>query len=84
MFVFVLTFFGHQAIVCTNVMCSMAPAEVKREGDDYDIPNKADDIHLMNESRAEPYHGCEAGPSNEEATNMNVEDHGANVKKKDG
>ncbi|XP_028094632.1 protein FAR1-RELATED SEQUENCE 5-like [Camellia sinensis] len=59
----------------------MAPAEVKREGDDYDIPNEADDIHLMNESRAEPDHGCEAGPSNEEATNMNVEDGGADVKK---
>ncbi|XP_028053411.1 protein FAR1-RELATED SEQUENCE 5-like [Camellia sinensis] len=59
----------------------MAPAEVKREGDDYDIPNEADDIRLMNESRAEPYHGCEAGPSNEEATNMNVEDGGADVKK---
>ncbi|XP_028121123.1 protein FAR1-RELATED SEQUENCE 5-like [Camellia sinensis] len=60
---------------------SMAPAEVKREGDDYDIPNEADDIRLMNESRAEPDHGCEAGPSNEEATNMNVEDGGADVKK---
>ncbi|XP_028087230.1 protein FAR-RED IMPAIRED RESPONSE 1-like [Camellia sinensis] len=35
----------------------------------------------MNESRVEPYHGCDAGPSNEEATNMNVEDGGANVKK---
>ncbi|XP_028056985.1 protein FAR1-RELATED SEQUENCE 5-like [Camellia sinensis] len=62
-------------------MCSIAPAEVKREGDDYDIPNEADDIRLMNESRAEPYHGCEAGPSNEEATNMNVEDGGADMKK---
>ena len=81
MFVFVLTIFGHQVIVCSNVMCSMAPAEVKREGDDYDIPNEADDIRLMNESRVEPYHGCEAGPSNEEATNMNVEDGGADVKK---
>ena len=81
MFVFVLTIFGHQVIVCSNVMCSMAPAEVKREGDDYDIPNEADDIRLMNESRAEPDHGCEAGPSNEEATNMNVEDGGADVKK---
>ncbi|XP_028116874.1 protein FAR1-RELATED SEQUENCE 5-like [Camellia sinensis] len=60
---------------------SMAPAEVKREGDDYDIPNEADDIRLTNESRAEPDHGCEAGPSNEEATNMNVEDGGADVKK---
>ncbi|XP_028124104.1 protein FAR1-RELATED SEQUENCE 5-like [Camellia sinensis] len=59
----------------------MAPAEVKREGDDYGIPNEADDIRLMNESWAEPYHGCEAGPSNEEATNMNVEDGGADVKK---
>ncbi|KAI7982000.1 hypothetical protein LOK49_Contig3G00026, partial [Camellia lanceoleosa] len=39
----------------------MAPAEVKREGDDYDIPNEADDIRLMNESQAEPDHGCEAG-----------------------
>ncbi|XP_028064585.1 protein FAR1-RELATED SEQUENCE 5-like [Camellia sinensis] len=59
----------------------MARAEVQREGDDYDIPNEADDICLMNESRVEPYHGCEAGPSNEEATNMNVEDGGADVKK---
>ncbi|XP_028107996.1 protein FAR1-RELATED SEQUENCE 5-like [Camellia sinensis] len=59
----------------------MAPTEVKREGDDYDIPNKADDIRLMNESRAKPYHGCEAGLSNEEATNMNVEDAEADVKK---
>ncbi|XP_028065122.1 protein FAR1-RELATED SEQUENCE 5-like [Camellia sinensis] len=59
----------------------MAPAEVKREGDDYDIPNKADDIRLMNESRAEPYHGCEAGLSNGKATNMNVEDDGVDVKK---
>ncbi|XP_028091191.1 protein FAR1-RELATED SEQUENCE 5-like [Camellia sinensis] len=59
----------------------MAPAEVKREGDDYDIPNEADDIRLMNESRAEPYHGCEVGLSNEEATNMNIEDGGADVKK---
>ncbi|XP_028116641.1 protein FAR1-RELATED SEQUENCE 5-like [Camellia sinensis] len=59
----------------------MAPAEVKREGDDYDIPNEADDIRLINESRAEPYHGCEVGPSNEEATNINVEDSGADVKK---
>ncbi|THF93895.1 hypothetical protein TEA_026719 [Camellia sinensis var. sinensis] len=48
-----------------------ALAEVKREGDDYDIPNEADDIRLINERRTEPYHGCEAGPSNEEATNMN-------------
>ncbi|XP_028108309.1 protein FAR1-RELATED SEQUENCE 5-like [Camellia sinensis] len=60
----------------------MAPAEVKREGDDYDIPNEVDAIRLMNESRSEPYHGCEAGPSNEEATNMNVEDGGTDVKKK--
>ncbi|XP_028082401.1 protein FAR1-RELATED SEQUENCE 5-like [Camellia sinensis] len=59
----------------------MARAEVKREGDDYDIPNEADDIRLMNESRVEPYHGCEVGPSNEEVTNMNVEDDGADVKK---
>ncbi|XP_028054811.1 protein FAR1-RELATED SEQUENCE 5-like [Camellia sinensis] len=58
----------------------MAPAEVKREGDDYDIPNEADDIHLINESRAKHYHGYEAGPSNEETTNMNVEDGGADVK----
>ncbi|XP_028059889.1 protein FAR1-RELATED SEQUENCE 12-like [Camellia sinensis] len=58
----------------------MAPAEVKREGDDYDIPNEADDIRLINESGAKPYHGCEAGPSNEEATNMNVENGGADVK----
>ncbi|XP_028094274.1 protein FAR1-RELATED SEQUENCE 5-like [Camellia sinensis] len=35
----------------------------------------------MNESWVEPYHGCEAGSSNEEATNMNVEDSGADVKK---
>ncbi|XP_028065806.1 protein FAR1-RELATED SEQUENCE 5-like [Camellia sinensis] len=62
-------------------MCSMARAEVKREGDDCDIPNEADDIRLMSESRVEPYHGCEAGPSNEEATNMNVEAGGADVKK---
>ncbi|XP_028085063.1 protein FAR1-RELATED SEQUENCE 5-like [Camellia sinensis] len=59
----------------------MAPAEVKREGGDYDIPNEADDIRLMNESRAEPYHGCEVGPSNEKTTSMNVEDGGADVKK---
>ncbi|XP_028070411.1 protein FAR1-RELATED SEQUENCE 5-like [Camellia sinensis] len=59
----------------------MAPAEVKREGDDYDIPNEADDTRLINESLAEPYHGCEAGPSNKEATNMNVEDGRADVKK---
>ncbi|XP_028069925.1 protein FAR1-RELATED SEQUENCE 5-like [Camellia sinensis] len=59
----------------------MALAEVKREGANYDNPNEADDIHLMNESRAEPYHGCETSPSNEEATNMNVEDGGADVKK---
>ncbi|XP_028067322.1 protein FAR1-RELATED SEQUENCE 5-like [Camellia sinensis] len=59
----------------------MTRAEVKREGDDYDIPNEADDIRLMNESRVEPYHGCEVGLSNEEATNMNVEDGGADVKK---
>ncbi|XP_028099381.1 protein FAR1-RELATED SEQUENCE 5-like [Camellia sinensis] len=58
----------------------MAPAEVKREGDDYDIPSEANDIRLINESWAEPYHGCEAGPSNEEATNMNVEDGRADVK----
>ncbi|XP_028104573.1 protein FAR1-RELATED SEQUENCE 5-like [Camellia sinensis] len=58
----------------------MALAKVKREGDDYDIPNEADDIHLINESRAEPYHGCEASPSNEEATNMKVEDGEADVK----
>ncbi|CAL5332130.1 unnamed protein product [Camellia sinensis] len=60
---------------------NMAPAEVKRECDDYDIPNEADDIRLINEIRVEPYHDCEAGPSNEEATNMNVEDGGADVKK---
>ncbi|XP_028065510.1 protein FAR1-RELATED SEQUENCE 5-like [Camellia sinensis] len=59
----------------------MAPAEVKRECDDYGIPNEADDIRLINESRAEPYHGCEVGPSNEEATNVNVEDGEADVKK---
>ena len=62
-------------------MCSMAPAEVKWEGDDYDIPNEADDIRLMNESRAELDHGCEGGPSNEETTNMNGEHGGADVKK---
>ena len=77
----VLTFFGYQVIVCSNVMCSMARAEVQREGDDYDISNEADDIRLMNESRVEPYHGCEAGLSNEETTNMNVEDGGVDVKK---
>ncbi|XP_028082673.1 protein FAR-RED IMPAIRED RESPONSE 1-like [Camellia sinensis] len=59
----------------------MARAEVKREGDDYDISNEANVIRLMNESRVEPYHGCEAGPSNEEATNMNIGDGGADVKK---
>ncbi|XP_028072968.1 protein FAR1-RELATED SEQUENCE 5-like [Camellia sinensis] len=72
------------AVVCGHVKwgeVSMAPAEVKREGDDYDIPNEVDDIRLINESRTEPYHGCEAGLSNEEATNMNVEDGGADVKK---
>ncbi|XP_028115710.1 protein FAR1-RELATED SEQUENCE 5-like [Camellia sinensis] len=57
----------------------MARAEVQREGDDYDIPNEADDIRLMNESQVEPYYGCEVGSSNEEATNMNVEDGGADV-----
>ncbi|XP_028116020.1 protein FAR1-RELATED SEQUENCE 7-like [Camellia sinensis] len=59
----------------------MAPAEVKRGGDDYDIPNEADDTRLINESRAEPYRGCQAGSSNKEATDMNVEDGGVDVKK---
>ena len=45
MFVLMLTFFDYQVIVCNNVKCSMARAEVKREGDDYDIPNEVDDIH---------------------------------------
>ncbi|XP_028084325.1 protein FAR1-RELATED SEQUENCE 5-like [Camellia sinensis] len=58
----------------------MSPAEVKRKCNDYDIPNEVDDIRLVNESWVEPYHGCEAGPSNEEATNMNVKDGGADVK----
>ncbi|CAL5359748.1 unnamed protein product [Camellia sinensis] len=68
-------------VALIGIMVVMAPAEVKREGDDYDIPNEADDIRLMNESRTEPYHGFEAGPSNEEPTNMNVEDGRADVKK---
>ncbi|XP_028122067.1 protein FAR1-RELATED SEQUENCE 5-like [Camellia sinensis] len=58
----------------------MALAKVKRKGDDYDIPNEVDGIHLINESRVEPYYGCEAGPSNQEATNINVEDGGTDVK----
>ncbi|XP_028087091.1 protein FAR1-RELATED SEQUENCE 5-like [Camellia sinensis] len=58
----------------------MVPAKVKSEGVDYDIPNEADDIHLINESQAERCHGCEAGPRNKEATNINVEDGRIEVK----
>ncbi|XP_028112972.1 protein FAR-RED IMPAIRED RESPONSE 1-like [Camellia sinensis] len=54
--------------------------KVKSKGVDYNIPNKADDIHLINESRAKRCYGCEASLCNEEPTNINVEDGQADMK----
>ena len=45
MFLFVLTFFSHQVIVCTNATYNMALAEAKSEAVNYGIPNEAYDIH---------------------------------------